>query len=484
VVDDGNGYDGPDPRHRILTAVRGSPAIGVPEIPAPDEIDPSIHFTEAGPWYVAGGAMTAHQGWKLYVSMTVLNAREVIERLVQLLAPTGLRFKYVRDVAALRLLNSGAYGYAQIGKCLVIYMPRLDEDLVRALTRTASPYGDQCPAVPFARTFGDRLPIYYRYGAYTGRELELPRGSVPDEREAVTNAVPDGVEDELARFTSPPMEDPEVAGFLRNFAIFRALRQQGKCGLFHGMDLRSETLCEVALKVGYHRGQMQVDGSDGCTFLRRELAFYLTLREHGLDSLAPTLVDALDVPRHVILALEYLDGRSLLAVKLAGRLRVDHLDRTWHAMELVHRHGLFLGDAKIANVLVTGCGDLRLVDFEAAGIAGCARPPTRTFFLQPEPDDPFACDQAHFLVSVLYRYETGRYDWEDRHVSLAGLLNREPDDAPSAWALDRLKRLVGPHLAGNSARPGSAAAQRSRSSGSRIASAGPAIDTRPRGHDG
>ncbi|WKX68841.1 hypothetical protein [Streptomyces sp. XD-27] len=362
-----------------------------PALPHPRELDARVPFTESTYWYACGAPCPgAVQGWKLYVPMTLLNARELTCRLAPLLFGAGLHFKYVKDVATLQQLNAGVFGYSQIGKCLVAYLPRPDALLLKTLKEALGPYRDQCPAVPCARPFGGRLPLYYRFGSYLGGTLVLDRREVEDNRTSLAHAVPDGVPDALAEFTDPEPEDARVRHFLRRYPVFRALAQQGKCGVFHAMDTTGETLREVVLKAGYHRGQLQADGTDGCDLLRRELACYRMLAERGLGHLAPALVDALDVPRKVVLVLEYIDGTSLLRHKATGRLRAGHLERAWTLLKRFHAAGVYLGDAKLANLLATPDGGVRAVDFEAAGVIGDHAPPMRTFFVTPRWTTPGA----------------------------------------------------------------------------------------------
>lgn len=421
--------------------MRGEPA-RVPEIPHPRGLSGTVPFFEAEHWWACGPPPAVRQGFKLYVPLTIQNARAVIERLAPFLLAAGLHFKYVRSIDTLRKLNAGNFGYPQIGKCLVVYLPRPEARLVGDLKALLAPWRDQCPAVPLARPFGDDLPLYYRYGAYEGDELEIGGEKVADQRGDAKAAVPAGVVDELAPFTVPVVPDPAVDAFLRRYPAFEAMHQQGKCGVFLAMNLASETFQEVVLKVGWHRGQVQPDGSDGCSFLRHELGAYRRLAERGLAELAPRLVDALDVPRKVILVLEYVPGTSLLAHLLQGKLTLRHLERCWAMLDRFHAGGVYLGDAKLANFLATDDGDLRALDFEAAGVFGDPPPAVRTFFLDPDPRDPRLGDRAHFLASVLYPYELGRYSWSDRHVDLYAHLERQPKNDHEAWALAHLESLL------------------------------------------
>ncbi|MFE1547760.1 hypothetical protein [Streptomyces sp. NPDC058718] len=438
---------------------RGAPA-AVPEPPAvpaiaalphPRELGAGSSFAESALWYACGVPATGiRQGWKLYVPMTLLNAPEMLHQVAPLLLGAGLHFKYVKDLATLQHLNAGVHGYSQIGKCLVVYLPQPQASFLETLKEALGPYRDQCPAVPCARPFGGRLPLFYRFGAYVGGTLVLDGREVADDRSSLAHAVPEGVSDALAGFTDPEAEDPDVRRFLRRYPAFRALAQQGKSGVFHAMDTTAPTLRQVVLKTGYHRGQMQPDGTDGCDLLRREIACYRLLAERRLDRMAPALLDTLDVPRKVALVLEYVDGPNFLQHKLNGRLRPQHLDQAWLLLERFHAAGVYLGDAKLANFLVGPIADsdsdtdegVRVVDLEAAGMIGDHAPPIRTFFITPEPEDPRRSDFAHFLVSVLYPYDQAGKSWANRRVDVRSCLEREPADEAEAWALERLRVLL------------------------------------------
>lgn len=422
--------------------VDGVSVAAVREIPHPREVGPALRSAESEEWFLCGKGGRATQGWKLYVPLTPLNAAEIIERLIPILERSGLQFKYIRNLKLLSKLNAGIFGYSQIGKGFVIYLPKPRAVLIAELKRALTPYRDQSPAVPLAIPFGDELPLYYRYGSYHSRRISVAGVAIDDKRADAGQAVPAGINDLLAGHTTPTAEDPDVESFLVRYPVYQAIVQQGKCGVFRGLNLNSEVFQEVILKVGYHRGQIQPDGSDGCSLLRRESAFYRELERRGLRTLAPRLIDSLDVRRKVILVLDYIKGKSLLEHQLKGTLRIDHLNRCWTILRDLHEAGLYLGDAKLANVLITEKEEVRFIDFESAGVLGVQPPEIRTFFIDPLPDDPFAADQAHFLASVLFSYRRGRHSLTDQRVDLQVLAKRQPKTEIEMWALEKLRSVM------------------------------------------
>jgi hypothetical protein len=410
-------------------------------MPHPQRLCPELPFIESEDWFACGPPPVALQGWKLYVPLTLLNASKLLEGVAPFAQRAGLHFKYIKSIALLRKLNAGIFGYAQIGKNFVIYLPELDTSFVESLKEALAPYRDECPAVPCAIPFGEDLPLYYRYGSYRSSRLQLAGGEVDDNREDLDQAVPPEIEDVLRPYTSPVLEDPAVQSFLLRYPVYEAIQQQGKGGIFLAMNLASETFQEVVLKVGYHRGQVQPDGSDGCDLLRREQAFYRELSRRGISTETPRLIDELDTPRKVILVLEHVPGTSLLIRKLQNQLTVQHLDGCWRLIERLHDVGLYLGDAKLANFLASDNGDLHILDFETAGIIGEKPSPIRTFFLKPDLADPRALDRAHFLASVLHPYEEGN-NAKDRNFDLEACLSKGSETEISAWAREKLRTVL------------------------------------------
>jgi hypothetical protein len=418
-------------------------ALSMNEIPHPRELSPVLSCVESEEWFACGPPPIVGQGWKLYVPATFLNARKLVELVCPLASHAGLHFKYIKTTALLRKLNAGIFGYTQVGKGVVIYLPEPDKGFLNALKDSLVPYRDQCPAVPCAMSFGDDLPLYYRYGAYVKRRLQVGGYEIEDDRTNAKSAVPAGIEDLLRNYTSPQKVPPEVQSFLLRYPAHEAIQQQGKGGIFIGLNLASETFQEVILKVGYHRGLVQLDGSDGCTLLRRELAFYRELANRGIAAEAPQLIDALDTPRKVILVLEYIPGSNLLLRRLQNQLTVMHLERCWSILARLHATGLYLGDAKLANFLAADDGKVWVLDFETAGVIGDKPSPIRTFNIKPGLADVCAADLAHFLASVLYAYdEEDREDPRDTNFDLRIWAARNSENEIAAWAHEKLQKLL------------------------------------------
>lgn len=418
-------------------------ARGIGEVPHPRELAADLPFVESEEWFACGPAPVARQGWKLYVPGTLINFSMLVRSVYPLVSAGGLHFKYIKNADLLRGLNAGMFGYTQVGKGLVIYLPVPDHNFLSSLKSTLAQYRGQCPRVPCAIPFGDDLPLFYRYGSYVDQHLKVGQREIQDDRANAKHAVPPGIDDLLKEYISKPAAVyGDVESFLSRYPVFEAIQQRGKGGVFTALNLASETFQEVILKVGYHRGMAEPDGNDGCTLLQRELSFYRELSARGFASHSPTLVDALETSRTIILVLERLSGSNLMLLKLENRLTVEHLECCWNILSGFHSRGLFLGDAKLANFIVEEAGEVRVLDFETAGVVGSRPLSMRTFRLEPEPSDICTADRAHFLASVLFAYNNDREGDPSRDFNVEGWLEKEPKTDIEAWAHQRLQKLL------------------------------------------
>lgn len=417
-----------------------------PPVPRPPELDASLTFCEREHWFACRPGPSQSQGFKLYVPMTVLNAGPVLREAFEVLRDHALHFKYARDLKVLRRLNAGLHGYSQVGKNLVIYAGDPPRSLVEGLVARLGRFRGQCPTVPFARALGDDVPLYYRYGAYQGDEIELDGQRRTDERRDRHAAIPEGMPDPMAPFLRPPVPRPELRAFLARYPSIAALVQRGKGGVFKALDLSRPSYREVILRLGYPAGEVHDDGTDGSELVRRAQRFFARLQARGLQGLAPRLIDTHDDGRWAALVTELLPGEDLMTKRLEGRLGVEHLRASWALLGRMHAAGLYWGDAKLANVLATSQG-VRAIDFETAGLVGHDSPLTMCSFQLEDPvlDDPQRFDCAHFLASVLVPLEPSdpeHASFSPRVVKLRELAAETSSSLIEQWARARLREVL------------------------------------------
>lgn len=82
--------------------------VDLPPVPQPSElVAEALEARTTREWFICGPTPVATQGWKIYISATILNYRAILATTLPLLARSGLQFKYIRDLATLRMLNAG-----------------------------------------------------------------------------------------------------------------------------------------------------------------------------------------------------------------------------------------------------------------------------------------------------------------------------------------------------------------------------------------
>lgn len=379
--------------------------------------------------------------------MTVLNASAILRCTCRVLAEHQVHFKYAVNLRALQQINSGRLGYSQVGKNLVIYAESRLLPLVEALRVCLWPFRGESPRVPYARSLGDDLPLYYRFGAYQGDTIRIGEEEREDIRTRHDLAVPDGIENPFTTIESGAASSTptEVRSFLRRYPVTSAIVQRGKGGVFRGLDLASPTFREVIIRLGYPAGEVQRDGTDGVALVRREQRFFSELTRRGVSDIAPTWIADHNDGKWAVLVTEFLAGENLMTLRAEDRLTVAHVEAGLTLIRRLHAAGLYWGDAKLANLLVLADGAIRAMDFETAGrIDQDALTQMCTFSWPAATRDPRVFDIMHYLISVLYQHEDVVVSSAGpRRVDLAELLARLHNSTPQAWAAGQLRAVLG-----------------------------------------
>jgi hypothetical protein len=321
------------------------------------------------------------QGWKLHVPATVLTAVEVLRAVAPLLQRRGVLYKATATLAELDKLNSGLhYGYSQVGKFLTVY-PRTDEEavlLAKGLHRLTR--GMEAPAVPFDQRYRAGGCVYYRYGAFQSLEVKDLEGGityairdpegrlVPDRRDRAAH--PEWAADPFTPRRPRRPAPPPASPLKTTYRAFRALAQRGRGGVYQALDLSATSPRLCVLKEGRRAGEVSLDGRDGFWRMQNEGRVLAALGGAGVE--VPRLYGSFEAEGNYYVAVEFIAGESLDAwlSRRQRRLPVNDALRCGGALARlvarIHEAGWVWRDLKPGNVIVTGGGRLRPIDFEGA----------------------------------------------------------------------------------------------------------------------
>lgn len=420
------------------------------------------------------------QGWKLHLSATIINACDVLAAVGPALRRRNVLFKAPASLHELDRINAGIhYGYSQVGKFITIY-PKTDGEavaLARMLHRLTREV--RTPSVPFDLRYRPDSCVHYRYGSFTPIEMVThdgtrvlavrdPRGRlVPDEREG--DAVPEWVVDPFAPKRARRESEPAETQLKTTFKAFRALTQRGKGGVYVAVDLSASPPRLCVLKEGRRDGETQWDGRDGYWRVAHEAHVLAELRDAGVP--VPAVYSSFRAEKNFFVAMEYVEGESLHSILKRRRRRLP----TAHALALglrlaelvarIHAARWVWRDCKPSNLIVTGGGELRPLDFE--GCCPVERPDPLPWgtpsFVPPEwygapcvrpqlPEDLYALGATLYLLLVgrapavssplaVVRARQGVHAEARRLIE--GLLDANPDGRPSAATVAcGLRRLL------------------------------------------
>lgn len=360
------------------------------------------------------------EGWKLYVSATVVNFVPMIKRIAPLLLDRRVCFKYLSTLACVDEINSGRRGYSQIGKCLVVYadgrpVAEIVDEVARALRQD-----EHCgPRVPRLARVWDDLPIFYRFGSYSGLTIGLGDAARDDDRDVPITEGWSEIE-ALGRYRAA---DDSPLQFLLRFRIHEVICKAGKGGVFRAYD-RCDGGSRVIVKIGLRHGQTSLFGVDAGCRLEHEARMYGVVREQNLDLPIAESIDFCVTREASLLAVRELAGPTLAERIMRDEVDIGQLLSVLEVIRSVHLLGMRWYDAKAANVIMTDEGvkvvDLESLDFQVGGFYRNEQPPV-TFRVEGLTVARPTFDLIHFLVSCIFRPEMASSGSTCREISLKRL---------------------------------------------------------------
>lgn len=322
------------------------------------------------------------QGWKLHVSATPSSAADVLAAALDVLLRQGARFKVVKSVEQLALLNSGHFGVSQIGKFITAYPSDDTQAVALATALDAATAGLSGPRVPSDRPLRPDSLVHYRYGA-----LDFAKPDAADDEASGYDLLdPEGrltTDFRLRYYLPPPPEviDPfEAAGVFvprparsillnERYFVVDCLAQGLRGGVFGAIDTAAEPARLCLLKEAWHDVSVDANGRDARDWLLNEEQILL---RHADSPLLPRFYDSFELDGNSYLAIEYIEGRSLAESLSVKHTAEDGLDvaelvavgrATAEALAGLHELGLVFRDLSPGNVIETADGGYRLIDF-------------------------------------------------------------------------------------------------------------------------
>ena len=331
------------------------------------------------------------QGWKIHVSATPANARQILDSVVSILVKHGnVDFKFALDLSTLFLLNSKNWPRGGSGKFLTIYPKDLQtfldliEELHAATRAMSGPY------ILSDHRYKDSHVVYYRYGGMRIRDslnikgercpmLVSPDGREVQDRRLAYPVVPSWV---TVPFTPDDPEQKDDADHsLRNgrYRVQDALEFSNAGGVYRALD--TLTGKNVIIKEARPHVNATADGYNAVELLKKE---YRLLTVVADTHIAPEPIDLFQQWEHWFLVEEYLEGAPMGSYSAAHnvllRTRSKASDyQTWYAtfrslfmrlitiLETLHSRNIVFTDLSTSNVIVCHPGlELKLIDFEGA----------------------------------------------------------------------------------------------------------------------
>lgn len=353
-----------------------------------------------------------HSGWKFYIPVTPEILTDTINLIKPLLDRFDIAFKYPASKKVLVKLNLGSYGWSQIGKNLVFYMPIINIELLSELSILLFKQDTRFPKVHHAIQLIKGVPIYYRYGNYHNLDSNDDRYNY--DKKKIESSTISSLK-EILKFE----KDDEVDNFLLKYPVFDILSQSGKGGVFKSIDFSKEEFTEVITKVGYYLGGVQENGIDGKTLVLNEKKFVEKLKlKHLKKFRVPDILD-FKINKNCSIVYEFIDGDSGVKKQIDNTLSLNDVKNCLIAILELHQNDVIWGDAKIGNFLWNKSGILYMLDFELSHNRKTKRIcELRTFNLVNHNTiiSPRDYDIIDFLVSILFDYKEDKQSRVDLQV--------------------------------------------------------------------
>lgn len=328
------------------------------------------------------------QGWKIHISATDFNCRDILSKVAALAFEHKVQFKFANDVNTLKLMTSKRWPRGGSGKFITLY-PHNDERFRDFIERAYAVLKDDLGSYILSdQRYKDCRCLYYRYGGFRlvsrlhfmGTKIHLltsPDGEQIEDRRSPYFETPPWAQDPF------PQEDEGDDGEMTlnhgRYTVKSALGFSNTGGVYLAVD--ASTGKDVVIKEARPYVELGANGTDATTRLLKEENNLRVLSGLGIT---PEVYDSFWDWENYYLVEEYFDAydvRELTVMKsplvLANPTLAD--SETFYesyrsifsgildAIDQIHRKGMVIGDLSPMNILIDKATmSVRIIDLEGA----------------------------------------------------------------------------------------------------------------------
>lgn len=341
-----------------------------------------------GDWslFLKNDSALPNQGWKIHISAKPNELESVLEAATLVCLETSTDFKIVADKHDCFRRLSKSSSQDQFGKLMTIY-PETDDHFDNVLCLLNKRLSNHIAPSILTDIQVGKSPVHFRYGNFINQSAIHPDDGKPTEflldpegnrhwvkRNGLLD-IPVWVQHtRLTKYYQKAHEcdDPQLP-----IEITEIIKSSSTGVILRGKYCERDVFIKEARRQSGYRNGGNTEAVDD---LHKE---WTLLRRLSRFDLFATPIAFLDVGSSCFLIEEYLEGQSLhsyvtencpIIVNDLGRSKeyvsfiAGVIASVKSALSVCHDNGVTLGDLSPHNIMVNSCGDVHLVDLEAAEI--------------------------------------------------------------------------------------------------------------------
>ncbi|WP_273668931.1 class III lanthionine synthetase LanKC [Janthinobacterium fluminis] len=344
-------------------------------------------WTHVIPFFNGVPVNLPNQGWKIHVSATESNCRDILNKVSELAFEHNVHFKFANDVNTLKLMTSKRWPRGGSGKFITLYP--CTEKFFREFIEYAYEIlkDDVGSYILSDRRYKDCRCLYYRYGGFNlssrlhfmGTKIHMltsPDGDEVEDRRTPYYESPSWAPDP---FPQEELDEGEMTLNDGRYEVKSALGFSNTGGVYLAID--TVTGKEVVIKEARPYVELGANGADATTRLAKEENNLRALTGLGI---APEVYTSFQDWENHYLVEEYFDAfdiRELTVMKSPLVLAYPTLADSkafyesyknifigvLNAVDQIHAKGMIIGDLSPTNILIEKTTmSVRIIDLEGA----------------------------------------------------------------------------------------------------------------------